>query len=527
MVGGTWSMADLATLFGDTLIVGRDASARTVPLPAALATVAEPDVRPWNAQLTQDHPTDFGAVVDSWRRAVAEPGVPHRAEVKRLVDGRWYAFEVVNLNLLHQPEIGCVISASRRLHEIDPPRAPSRPGGLAFEAPLTIVQHLDEIGTILRTEGHVEQVFGLSAQELDGRSVMDHLHPDDHAAAVAMYLEVLNSPEDARTLRQRILRADGTSLWIQSTVMNRIDSIGVVVAMSHDITAERQREVALATSEQEMRFLTEAVPVAVFRADRDDVVSFANARWSTLLPGAQSRADVLAQVADTDRDALDDAWSHAASADGESAVRVRRIDDGRHLEFRLQGVVDPHAPEHGGIIGTVDDVSDIVRRAQELQASAERDPLTELLNRRGLMRILSVAVSHGDDALVLFCDLDDFKHVNDRHGHDVGDRVLAAVGRRLAAAVRPGDVVGRWGGDEFVVVCLDVPPGRECQMTARLTAALEQPIVVDEVLHATSMSVGAVRARPGDDADDVLRRADRAMYANKRGARTPAGGDPS
>jgi diguanylate cyclase (GGDEF)-like protein len=104
----------------------------------------------------------------------------------------------------------------------------------------------------------------------------------------------------------------------------------------------------------------------------------------------------------------------------------------------------------------------------------------------------------------------------DEWGHDVGDRVLAATGARLRDAVRPGDVVGRWGGDEFVIVCDHLRAGAEAELVDRLHAALSDGIAVDATNHPIRMSLGAVRPLPGEGAEGVLRRADAAMYEAKR-----------
>ncbi|WP_436796071.1 diguanylate cyclase domain-containing protein [Actinospongicola halichondriae] len=512
-----WTIEQLVTLVEGSTLVGRDRRARPVRLPAALTDVAEHDTRRWDTQLAQDHPSDFGAAVDSWWQAVARPGEPQSVRLRREQDGVWREIEVTSLNLLHQESIGCVLTFSRQLGEVDTPAPPSRHDGAMFEAPHSIVQHLDEIGTILRTEGDVEEVFGLAASALDGHPVLDHLHPEDRDAAVAMWVEILASPDRARTIQQRIVRPDGSSLWIQSTVMNRIETSGTILSMSHDISAGRAKEAALAASEQELRFLTEVVPVAVFRSTASGNIAFANARWGTLLDDASTLSEVFARVDVDDCDRLRRAFADAKETGGTATCRVRTRDAERHLEFRLQGVVD-HADVEGevDVIGTVDDVTSAVIRAFELQASAERDPLTGLANRRALSRTLDAAVAGARPTLVLFGDLDDFKQVNDRWGHEAGDLVLSAIGHRLRDAVRPDDVVGRWGGDEFVVVCLDVAVGREPDVIERLHLALADPIEIGDDTYMAQVSMGAVRPAPGEDAEAVLRRADTAMYEAKR-----------
>ena len=512
-----WTLDELVDLVAGSSVVGRDHRAKPVRLPTALTEVAEPDARPWDAQLAQDHPSDFGSVVDCWWRAVAQPGRPQTTRVRRQYGDRWFEVDVTSISLLHQPAVGCVLTYSHRLGPVEEPPPPTRADGATFAAPLSIVQHLDELGVILRTEGDVEQVFGIEPEALNGNSVLDHLHPDDRDAAIAMWMEVLRAPDHARTIQQRIVRPDGSNLWIQSTVMNRMETAGTILSMSHDISSSRAKEAALAASEQELRFLTEAVPVGVFRADASGRVTFANERWGSLLDGAANLDEVGSQLDAEGCSRLARARAEATASVGSASCRVCSSDGERHLEFRLRGVYDHVNPDRGvGVIGTVDDVTSAVIRTYELQASAERDALTGLANRRGLSRTLAAAVAGARSALVLFGDLDDFKQVNDDWGHEVGDLVLTEIGHRLRDAVRPDDVVGRWGGDEFVVVCLDVPEGREGDVLERLHSALAEPVEVGGHSYSARVSLGAVRPAPGDDAEAVLRLADTAMYEAKR-----------
>lgn len=165
------------------------------------------------------------------------------------------------------------------------------------------------------------------------------------------------------------------------------------------------------------------------------------------------------------------------------------------------------------------------RREAELAELALHDALTGLYNRRYLDERLSALddIAAARTAMV-FVDLDDFKQINDTYGHETGDIVLSAVGRRLASHARSGDAVVRLGGDEFVIVLFDAD-GRDARRVGdRMLATLAEPIVVDELVLRITASAGVVAAGHDLHPSDLLSNADAAMYRAKRagGARLSA-----
>ncbi|MEO6206218.1 MAG: sensor domain-containing diguanylate cyclase [Mycobacteriales bacterium] len=156
-----------------------------------------------------------------------------------------------------------------------------------------------------------------------------------------------------------------------------------------------------------------------------------------------------------------------------------------------------------------------------LAEQAVRDPLTGLANRmlleERLRAVLARDVRTGQSTGLLFLDLDDFKGVNDRLGHLVGDAVLRALAERLTAAVRPSDTVARLGGDEFVILVEDARPDDVEALATRLREAVAEPLQLGEHLINVGVSIGiAVSVAGQDDPSTLLGRADRGMYAAKR-----------
>jgi diguanylate cyclase (GGDEF)-like protein len=157
------------------------------------------------------------------------------------------------------------------------------------------------------------------------------------------------------------------------------------------------------------------------------------------------------------------------------------------------------------------------RRAAEesLHRLATSDALTGLPNRSACLAQVTTELDRGpDDLVVLFCDLDGFKPVNDRLGHAAGDQLLIAVADRLRGCVREGDLVSRLGGDEFVIVSRGPDAVEAISDRIREMVARSFPAVGEEV--RIGISVGAAHARTGDTTDDLVGRADLAMYEAKR-----------
>ena len=173
-------------------------------------------------------------------------------------------------------------------------------------------------------------------------------------------------------------------------------------------------------------------------------------------------------------------------------------------------------------VGMLQDISERHRARQLLQHQALHDPLTGLPNRAQLLTLLNKALaeaesrSHGVGVLLL--DLDGFKAVNDTYGHDLGDRVLQAAGRRISGILRQGDSLFRLGGDEFVVLIPYLESGRDLSaLGRRIDAAVAAPHEDLEATVRVRASVGISRSPAnGVTAGELLRAADQAMYRAKR-----------
>ena len=157
----------------------------------------------------------------------------------------------------------------------------------------------------------------------------------------------------------------------------------------------------------------------------------------------------------------------------------------------------------------------------ELKRRAEFDVLTACSSRSSIMAALEEALAKGPVAVV-FLDLDGFKAINDTHGHAIGDAVLEVVGRRLRNVIRARDLVGRLGGDEFLVVCSEVgEPSSVMTWTERLAARVSEPIGIGALTVSIRASIGVALSGESTSAERLVADADVAMYQAKRTSSGP------
>lgn len=169
---------------------------------------------------------------------------------------------------------------------------------------------------------------------------------------------------------------------------------------------------------------------------------------------------------------------------------------------------------------SITDYKNVLRQAVELM---NHDDLTGLANRRHLKSRFWVLRKRRVPMAILYFDLNGFKQINDVHGHEMGDKVLAVIGQRLKQNVRPGEMVARIGGDEFAVLLGDADMGTIDRVAERLMVGLEEPVHFDDLTVTIGASVGA--ALYPDDAESfeaLLSLADERMYQHKR-RRAPQG----
>jgi len=210
--------------------------------------------------------------------------------------------------------------------------------------------------------------------------------------------------------------------------------------------------------------------------------------------------------------------------------------DGHRVPVSVR--VTPIRDDRGRVIGAAELFSDnsskaaMLARLNELEQLSLLDPLTKLGNRRFIeMNFRSrwdEMNRYGFSFGVIFLDIDHFKNINDRYGHDVGDNVLKMVAGTLASNSRPFDVFGRWGGEEFVGILRSPDIKGLCAIAERLRTLVRTYFLMyaADRLRVT-VSLGATMARKGDTLEELLRRADQLMFQSKSAGRDRVSSDES
>ncbi|WP_200328288.1 sensor domain-containing protein [Thiocystis violacea] len=404
-----------------------------------------------------------------------------------------------------------------------------------FSLSLHLFLIADGAGAIQRINPAWTEILGYGKDALVGRSFFDLLAPADVEATRAEFMAVADG-RDSRCFATRIRCADGRIRTLVWSATGQPES-GLVYATGQDITARRESETQLLHAAVRYRELIDHMNdgVWVYRA-LDGGEDFA---LVSLNPAAAEIAGVRAEQVEGHR--VREVFPGLAGSGVfdvlrrvHRTARAEAVPMARYVDAQRDHWIEGHVYKLpcGDLVGVFADVTQrklaeqTVRDAHaRLESLAYYDQLTGLPNRRLLLDRLqqAIAVAEREHSHLAICylDLDDFKPVNDRLGHEVGDALLRAVAEQLAASVRPGDTVARWGGDEFALLLTDITNLEVCAQTLdRVLRNLSERKLIAPQTTPISASIG-VTLYPRDhcDADTLLRHADHAMYLAKQRGR--------
>ena len=355
---------------------------------------------------------------------------------------------------------------------------------------------------------------------------LEVLHPDDRDRCAAADAEARATLSELYA-EYRMIHKDGSVVWVsEHAAVARDDATGVLYwqGVMIDISARKRAEDALAASERQYRSVFDAATIGLLTLELDGSVRDANPAAEHALgrrPGTLAGTMLWDDLMPASAAAVVEGRSDRCEL--EQPLRRR---DGTLRWFRLVLVlVRDDSGEAHHLTVMLEDIDARKRTEAELIHRSNHDTLTSLPTRAYFLDRLhdsrERAALAGTGLGVIFIDLDNFKQVNDTAGHHAGDELLSAIAARLGAAVRPNDVVARFGGDEFVVLADNIVDTRDAvQLAWRLTSALRPAFTIGGNELSVSASFGVCYSRDRDESpEDVVRKADAAMYTAKQRGR--------
>ena len=382
-----------------------------------------------------------------------------------------------------------------------------------------VVAVIDADLKITYISGAVEEILGYRDEELLGRAAIDLIHPDDVNEAIEAVVRTLGPPDEypgnPEPLELRLLHAEGHWVYLEALGTNLIDDslVGGIVVNLRDISERRRIEATLRDAQVRFEEAFEHAPIGIGMCDVTGSFFRVNPALCRML--GYSRAELLehsfADLTHPD-DLLNSVELHENAyqdvVDSYTIEKRYRRKSGEWIWCRVHITVirDPEgAPLYS--LGQIVDITERRRFEERLAYDATHDNLTDLPLRNLLIDHLELALAGAQrrsmEVAVLFIDLDHFKRVNDSLGHTAGDELLVEVAGRLQASVRAVDTAGRFGGDEFVIVCPDIDGASGALAVAeRIRVALEAPFLLRGTEAFVGASVGVVvsrwRGRPRD-----------------------------
>jgi diguanylate cyclase (GGDEF)-like protein/PAS domain S-box-containing protein len=399
---------------------------------------------------------------------------------------------------------------------------------------------MDAHGQITDWNLRAEAIFGWSKDEVLGLVFHDTVFPERIQGDKRQDLDRFLLTRDDRLLKQRVettgTRRSGAEFPIELTITPlRTGNTWHFTAFIEDITERKQAERKLLETNQKLALQFDQAPLGVIEWD----MNFRVVQWN---PAAEkifgySEEEALGQHADfivpeSVRTKVTPIQNELlAGTGGGNSVNenVRKTGETIQCDWYNASLRDVS----GNVVGAISLVDDITSRKvaeDEIRNLAFYDHLTGLPNRRLLIdRVRQAMASSTRSAkycALLFLDLDNFKTLNDTLGHDIGDLLLQQVASRISGCVRKGDTVARLGGDEFVVMLEELSEFlQEAVMQteavgSKILAAFNLPYQLDTYEHVSSTSIGVTLFTANDGStEDLLKRADLAMYQAKAGGR--------
>jgi diguanylate cyclase (GGDEF)-like protein/PAS domain S-box-containing protein len=394
----------------------------------------------------------------------------------------------------------------------------------------TLLDDLPSAVIVLSSDGRIREanataleITGRTHAGLLGRYFADLLPEPSRRSLIELWLQVLDG-ESVESPRFRFDLPDDTEILLEASMRTPVRNPNRVVIDLRDISEEVRQERALAMQQRRFRMAFEAAPTGMALAVSEGVLIDVNETLAAML--GYSRDELVGRTVQSithpdDWDVVGRELVHGPDAATSTVLVEKRYvrQDGTVMWANTSMSV-LHDSDAGSPISIahIEDITERRRDAERLEWAATHDELTKLPNRFRFLDLLGreLATNAPGTLAVLFVDLDNFKVINDSLGHAAGDQLLRTMGDRLRTVVRDRDLLGRFGGDEFIVMLGEMDGAVSAlEIAERLRQEVAKPMLVDDAELFTTASIGIALADAGCTTSDLLRNADAAMYRAK------------
>ena len=394
-----------------------------------------------------------------------------------------------------------------------------------------LLDDLPEALVVLAKDGHIREVnantvelTGLTREELKGHFLTDLFDPADRRGLVDLW-RLMHDGEPMVTPTLRFVRPDGTHVLLEADANVPVRDPDRVVIVLRDVTLRVAEAVRLERARERFRLAFHGAPTGMALSSAPGGVLI-DVNESLVAMLGRSRDDLIGltveDISHPDDWQRNAALLHSAADNEVDSYRIEkryiRGDGGVVWARTWVSVMDDG--EGGSLaIAHIEDVTEQRHNAERLEWAATHDGLTGLPNRFRFLERLGAYLESAEPGsiAVLFIDIDNFKVINDSLGHDAGDQLLQSMSERLRSVVRDRDMLGRFGGDEFIVMLRDVSGGYDpLDVAEQLRSEIAQPLTIDGTELFVTASIGiTVSDREGVTTTEMLRDADAAMYRAK------------
>ncbi len=376
-------------------------------------------------------------------------------------------------------------------------------------------------------------MLGFAEEEVLGQQVHGIIHhsredgaggyPEEECPMHASYTQAAE-----RHVTEVLWRKDGSSFPVEYTSMpiTKDGKIMGAVVTFRDITERRRAEAALRESEEKYRSIFENAPLGLLHFDKEGITTSCNDKFVEIIGSSREALRGLNMLDLPDRQIVAAVKLALNGKQGYYDEEYRSTTANKTTP--IHALFTPITSERGEVIGGVGLVEDVTERKQaeeKIRQMAYHDSLTGLPNRKLFSDRLGIALAQAQrnqkGVAVTMLDLDNFKDVNDTLGHDMGDLLLKAATGRLSAALRKGDTVARFGGDEFILILPNLRGMEDAiQVAQKILESFREPFLIDTHRLVVTTSIGiAVFPADGTDEGTLLKNADIAMYQAKQTGR--------